>query len=243
MIFQKRRHGAGAVHLGGLEHLLRHAEQAREHRDRHEREAVVHDVQQHDRVEGPLVGEPVDRLVHEAERLERLVEDAAVGVEDPHPDVGAGDGGHRPGDHDGAGDDGAPERAERGQQQRDERAEGDGAGHGEHGEADGVRQHDRPEGRVGEDLDVVRRGRSSWARRDDLAQAVVLQREEERPGRAARAGAPRGRPAPARAAARAGRARAGSSRCRGRRPRAERIAPRASGGAWSVDGHELSYRS
>ncbi|MBG9885514.1 hypothetical protein ABE10_02700, partial [Bacillus toyonensis] len=60
----------------------------------------MHDVQEHDGVERPLVGEPVDRAVDEPPLLEQGVEDAAIGVEDPGPHIGAGHGGHRPGDHD-----------------------------------------------------------------------------------------------------------------------------------------------
>ena len=108
----------------------------------------------------------------------------------------------------------------------DERAEDDRAGDGDStAKTDGVGQHDGPERGVGEDLAVVGEADEVRLAADDLAQTVVLQREQhhpdERPEQQHRQHDERGREQQPRPGAESGRL-----RCTGpRRPRAE-LAPR-----------------
>ena len=174
--------GAGAVHLGRLQHLPGHGQQPGQHRDRHEREPVVDDVEGGDAVEGQAVGEPVGGVgVDQPDAGEQPHHDAVAGVEDVDPHVGAAHGRHRPGHHDRGRQDAAPPRAQAQQQHRHQRADDHGQDDAHHREHRGVGQGGLPQQRVGEDLAEVVEAAPVEPALAQLAQAEVLEGQADHP--------------------------------------------------------------
>ena len=117
--------GAGAVDLRGAQQLIGHGLQAGHHHDHGEGELapdVDHDQRGQDRADAV---DEIGRPVGESEADQHRADDAEVGMVDPLPDVGGGDGADHPGnDQDGAQHAAADEVAV--QRQRGGKAEDEG---------------------------------------------------------------------------------------------------------------------
>ena len=168
-----------AVDRRRLDELLRHLREARVDRDRDERDRAPDD----DRPDHGKALERVDEPVVVVEVLEpevgeRPVGDAELVVDHPVPDVHRDDRRHRPDEDEPGRDEEAHEAAELCEQQRDQRPEHHRQPDRDPGEHDGAQEH-RPELAVVEDLRVVVEADPLALVRDQLEEAVLLERERD----------------------------------------------------------------